>query len=266
MAAAKLQQFTHDALLAWRREGGARGARIQLMDIRRRQLDEFVCVIVEVWIENLRRERLTARKYCMWARRISLQHGVGRAICQWHAKIRNKYHQLMSLVASRCLHPKFHLPSRMVVHAWHEHAYRMQYNVRLFIKKLLLTLKRNFLRDWYVLVQQGLKARYRVRAIELHKAVLMAAQEHLENRNANHRKDMEIDGLEQKLIDLETAKRVQGVFAHELVHSLEEERDQEARQMRDAIQKANVQLLRARAEVVHIARHRHARVSRSPQR
>ena len=243
---------------------------MRLQGIRWKQLDNTVGVIFDVWCENVHREQLAASKYCIWARRIAMQHGVGRAICQWHVRIRNKYHRLMSVVASRCLHRGeirlAHLPSRMVVHAWREHAHRMQYNIRLLMKKLLHNLKRNFLRDWYVLVQHCLKARYHVRAMELHKAVLMAAQEHLENQNANHRKDMEIDGLEQKLIDLETAKRVQGVFAHELVHSLEEEREEEARRMRDAIQTANVQLLRARAEVVHIARHRNARLSRSPQR
>ena len=93
-------------------------------------------------------------------------------------------------------------------------------------------------------------------AVELHQAVLLAAEDHLEvltalhltasegqlkilgqsdwtlheqNQNANNRKDVAIDELEREVVELKAAQQLQGFYAQGLVESLEEERALEVR-------------------------------------
>ena len=56
----------------------------------------------------------------------------------------------------------------------------------------------------------------------------------LQNQNANNRKDLEIDSLQQQVIDLKAAQRLQSFYAQDLVESLENERNQEVREPLDA--------------------------------
>jgi len=121
-----------------------------------------------------------ARQYQGWARSLSSQEGGKQALRLWHKKMQDDRRRLLSLVASKCLTARLMLPVRMLMHAWREHAHCIHYQEYQLKKKLQASFKRRLLSYWYRATQQDIKSRHRVMAVELHHAVLLAAEDHLE--------------------------------------------------------------------------------------
>ena len=66
-----------------------------------------------------------------------------------------------------CTYPYLH--TKHVCLRWCEHAHRLKYGIHKLTKKFATTIRRNCVRDWYVQVQQNIKKRRRLEAIEIHK-------------------------------------------------------------------------------------------------
>ena len=195
ISTSKRQFGERQALLAWRRTGGSRGARTKLQQLRQNQLEGIMTCLLEEWSETTFRVCVIRQRYGGWARRRIMQISWRRAICLWHVKMRQGYLRVLSSVSLRCQKAKLwgleKLPVRMLVRAWYHTVHRLKEGLLLFSHKLVIQTTHRLvgkaMRQWYVRTQQVLKFSRAKHSICLQKAVLRAAQHHLmlENENAN---------------------------------------------------------------------------------
>ena len=195
ISTSKRQFGEHQALLAWRRTGGSRGARTKLQQLRQNQLQGIMTCLLQEWSETTSRVWVIRQRYGGWARRRIMQIAWRRAICLWHVKMRKGYLRVLSSVSLRCQKAKLwgleKLPVRMLVRAWYHTVHRLREGLLLFSHKLVIQTTHRLvgkaMRQWHVRTQQVLKFSRAKHSICLQKAVLRAAQHHLmlENENAN---------------------------------------------------------------------------------
>ena len=72
VASTKLKEFMRKVLLAWRRAGGTRGARMLLHGLREQELQDTTLVIWHVWRQSVNSARVAARKLRHFARRLTM--------------------------------------------------------------------------------------------------------------------------------------------------------------------------------------------------